>query len=612
MEETKNTNKTISDSSRAGIKTIQATAMGIEVVNRKVGNRLATNTDAIDKELKVKFEDAQSLIEEDKGGGINTSVEQSKKLFISDKNAVSDKSVIRTKIGGVNTNASQQQVTVGNNNMIKTSINQGMPGSNIEDSQFETSMHVIKRGKISRTISGVTKTTIIGAKVASKFVGMTRLIGQATTGDSNQAVMDAVKRKTKKTAVKTSTKVVMKPTKYIVKKITKKPVNYLKKKAATVASKLLIAIQKIARAIISKIIVAVVSFIIGCGAVIIPCAAGIAVLVMVFGGGSGQTTMDKYESYILSINEEYRYGADYIRKTNSNVQTDSFDGTYGRIDWRAFLSIIQALRGDLDFGVEEVILLDQFKSAGLYEKQQLITEGENYVLKITNSSLPAYEQFINDLFVSNNAYMCRLTGRKQEQITDDQKELIDALYSSEDLFSTFSPALQQFATMIDPSTGNSLSGIVVTGDSETGNAIAKKALTKTGFRYWWGAPGGGFGDKQKLDDPNAAYFDCSGFVAWSYRQSGVKLDRTTASGYSKSGLKVEYADMQAGDVITFSYDKGKSVSHIGIYIGGGKMVHAAGDGSTTLGQYANQCVMVSPITTDSYYYQYIFNCRRLY
>ena len=63
----------------------------------------------------------------------------------------------------------------------------------------------------------------------------------------------------------------------------------------------------------------------------------------------------------------------------------------------------------------------------------------------------------------------------------------------------------------------------VPGSSAKGNAIAQKALTKLGARYWWGAPGGGFGDGQGLDNPNAKYFDCSGFVAWAHRQSGVKI-----------------------------------------------------------------------------------------
>lgn len=150
--------------------------------------------------------------------------------------------------------------------------------------------------------------------------------------------------------------------------------------------------------------------------------------------------------------------------------------------------------------------------------------------------------------------------------------------------------------------------------SEIGVKIANKALTRQGCRYWWGAPGGGFGDGQGLDNPNAIYFDCSGLVAWAHRQSGIMIGRTTAAGYSASGKSVSYSNLQPGDVITFNY--GGGVAHIGIYIGvvNGvrSFVHASGSGSGTRGQYANQCVKVSSIEPGGYWYNYMYNCRRLY
>lgn len=150
------------------------------------------------------------------------------------------------------------------------------------------------------------------------------------------------------------------------------------------------------------------------------------------------------------------------------------------------------------------------------------------------------------------------------------------------------------------------------GNSEIGNNIANMALTRYGCRYWWGAPGGGYGDGQKLISKNAKYFDCSGLVAWAHKNAGVNIARLTASAYSREGKAVNYLNLEVGDVITFSYDGRRTVSHIGIYIGNGKMVHAEGDGSMTLGQYENQCVKVSSVEKGSIYYQYIYNCRRLY
>lgn len=130
-----------------------------------------------------------------------------------------------------------------------------------------------------------------------------------------------------------------------------------------------------------------------------------------------------------------------------------------------------------------------------------------------------------------------------------------------------------------------------------GIAIANKALSKQGKRYYWGASG-----------PN--YFDCSGLVYWAHNQAGVSIGRSTAAGYASSGKAVSYSHLQIGDVITFSY--GSGVSHIGIYIGNGQMVHASGKGSETVGQDPNQCVKVTSVAPGSYFYSRIYNCRRLY
>lgn len=66
-------------------------------------------------------------------------------------------------------------------------------------------------------------------------------------------------------------------------------------------------------------------------------------------------------------------------------------------------------------------------------------------------------------------------------------------------------------------------------------------------------------------------FDCSGFTSYIYKQYGVSLSRTAAGQYS-NGVAVSKDQLQPGDLVMF----GKSgINHVGIYIGGGQMVHAA-------------------------------------
>ena len=83
------------------------------------------------------------------------------------------------------------------------------------------------------------------------------------------------------------------------------------------------------------------------------------------------------------------------------------------------------------------------------------------------------------------------------------------------------------------------------------------AAAKLGDRYIWGATG-----------PDA--FDCSGLVLRAWQQAGITLPRT-ASVQATAGRPVARADLRPGDLV-FVYSP---VSHIGLYIGGGKMINAA-------------------------------------
>ncbi|WP_252445760.1 C40 family peptidase [Pseudonocardia humida] len=83
------------------------------------------------------------------------------------------------------------------------------------------------------------------------------------------------------------------------------------------------------------------------------------------------------------------------------------------------------------------------------------------------------------------------------------------------------------------------------------------ALSKVGAPYRYGAAG-----------PNA--FDCSGLVNWAYKNAGVSLPRTSRA-MSQVGTPVSKADLRPGDLVFFY----RPVSHVAIYIGDGKVVHAS-------------------------------------
>ena len=76
----------------------------------------------------------------------------------------------------------------------------------------------------------------------------------------------------------------------------------------------------------------------------------------------------------------------------------------------------------------------------------------------------------------------------------------------------------------------------------------------------------------------AAGFDCSGLVQYSYRQAGVALPHSTDQQRAASRA-IKVADLRRGDLLFFQQE-GKKHGHVGIYLGGGKFVHAPSSGKT--------------------------------
>ena len=76
----------------------------------------------------------------------------------------------------------------------------------------------------------------------------------------------------------------------------------------------------------------------------------------------------------------------------------------------------------------------------------------------------------------------------------------------------------------------------------------------------------------------ATGFDCSGLVAHVYREAwGIRLPSTTAA-QSRAGVPVSLAELQAGDLVFYDTLK-RPYSHVGIYLGDGKFVHAPKTGA---------------------------------
>lgn len=72
-------------------------------------------------------------------------------------------------------------------------------------------------------------------------------------------------------------------------------------------------------------------------------------------------------------------------------------------------------------------------------------------------------------------------------------------------------------------------------------------------------------------------FDCSGLVQYSHKLAGVNVPRTTRQQY-KSSKSISRRYLKPGDLVFFKTTVARIVSHVGIYLGNNKFIHAPSSG----------------------------------
>ena len=123
--------------------------------------------------------------------------------------------------------------------------------------------------------------------------------------------------------------------------------------------------------------------------------------------------------------------------------------------------------------------------------------------------------------------------------------------------------------------------------TDPGQAVLQAAESRLGAPYRYGGAG-----------PDA--FDCSGLVTYAYRQLGVAVPRTAAQQFA-AATPVPRGDLRPGDLVFFRLG-GREVSHVGIYAGDDRFVHAP--------QSGGQVRMAS--LDDDYFRQRFAGAGRLY
>ncbi len=164
---------------------------------------------------------------------------------------------------------------------------------------------------------------------------------------------------------------------------------------------------------------------------------------------------------------------------------------------------------------------------------------------------------------------------KRDQIesrVDEARGLYDELnreYHEAQAAARAAAAAQEAAQQQAPSSSGAAStgtgGSIPAPPAPNGNvqAVLDAAYSVMGTPYQWGG-----------SSPQTG-FDCSGFTMWAWAHAGVSLPHSSAAQYS-SLPHVARESVQPGDLLFFY----SPISHVGMYVGGGRMIHSPHSGST--------------------------------
>jgi cell wall-associated NlpC family hydrolase len=226
------------------------------------------------------------------------------------------------------------------------------------------------------------------------------------------------------------------------------------------------------------------------------------------------------------------------------------------------------------------IAIEQYKSGGFGQSFELLFSSDPTLYLSSAGSLEAItrrksaqlrkfeaaQQRLNATTLTVNDKIA-LVAAAQKKLAAQSAIARSKLVEAEKLLSKLSKAeRERLAKLADDEENADQASSLQAAKSASGvsgraGIALKYALKQIGDRYVFGAAG-------------LVTWDCSGLTMRAYQAAGVSLPHSSAA-QSRMGKKVSFSSLKPGDLLFY----GRQVSHVGIYLGGGKMVHAPRSGS---------------------------------
>jgi peptidoglycan DL-endopeptidase CwlO len=309
-----------------------------------------------------------------------------------------------------------------------------------------------------------------------------------------------------------------------------------------------------------------------------------------------QAQIDKLGAEISDLDEQYNQASIHLQKVQSEIQDSQNQGAKAQADFLALQKVASAQAAAIYRAGAPSLVVAFLSSKNLDDfnkKMELISQVSDWQsgimtslqiadqrAKVAQADLSrqlAQQKSINDsLAKQRNALNDRLASEQKllGQITEANRQAAakaaaDRAAAVRSAMAVAKAAMAATKSSASPSPSSSSSSSGSSGSSDALPAIpssdqaavaVRAAMGQIGKRYVWAGAG-----------PDT--FDCSGLTMSSWRQAGVVMAHSAADQYA-SFKHVSTDQLQPGDLVFF----GHPIHHVGMYVGGGMMVHAPESG----------------------------------
>ncbi len=310
-------------------------------------------------------------------------------------------------------------------------------------------------------------------------------------------------------------------------------------------------------------------------AAIWPITAAIALSLLIAPPSQAAQTLEQVQAQVIRLEEEATAAAEGAQE--AKVRLASLTRSLAGIQAKA---AIQGKTVDAISKTLGAIAVDQYKSGTLSQSLELLFSSDPSLYLSSAGSLEAitrkkgvqlrkFQSAEQELNATSLTVSDRLAQVKvlQKRLAERSAVATKKLAQAESLLAKLKKEDRERLARLakereDADQASSLEAAKgAAGVSGRAGTALKFALAQIGDRYVFGADG-------------MINWDCSGLTMRAFQRAGVSLPHSSRA-QSRMGKSIPFSQKKPGDLLFF----GRPVSHVGIYLGGGKMVHAPRSGS---------------------------------